>query len=354
MLQTVFFIVLATLLWFSWYIFTFDPAGGDKAVGQAWSLIFSGAIFAVSAVLLFFLLARQGSFYWLGQSVGLRTILTILFCCTFITTVFFAGVFSVEWHGPNTPYPVLLHLFARSGAYLWIGILVLVPFYFLIMSPQHISKPMGYLLKADVVLCGIFCLLLFYGWARENYLRAATQVRERQAVYDEYHLKNLQEISEMGPDQDIYGLLSHSYILRPEDIREAALQKIYQRPDWENEVLAVLEDRDQYIESYYYLSGNRLDHPGLFKEPLRQSIRYLAEDSGLFLRETNNIQDWSLDHLNIAPMLQAIDHHFQGEASFFVPEVKNLYESIVKNTPEQDKKVKVSASRAIQSWLRDN
>jgi len=268
-------------------------------------------------------------------------------------TVFFSGVFSTEWYG-DSGYPVFLKHVARSGVLLWLPVIIMVPFYFLIRSPQDPSPILRYCILAGMAICGVFSIGLLYGWINDNLRTAQATAKEQQAVYDEYHLKNLREIRDYPADAGIGGLLSHSFVERPEDIHRAAIQKIMERPDWENEIMGILKDRDAYIESYYYLSGNHVTKPQLFREPLIQSIGYLAEDTGLFLRETNNVQDWILDHFNIGLMLNAISHHFQGQTEQFVPYVKQLRDSIRTSTPEEYKKIQFNAVKSIDNWLDKN
>lgn len=353
MIQIVFFLTVALAVWFSVFIYNFVPMGGDRAVGQAWMLFFIGFLLSISVIVLFILMARKSCFLWLHAHTGIRTVMVVLFCVAVILTVFFSGVFSIEWYG-DSGYPLFLRYLSMAGAYIWVPVIVLIPFYLLIRSPLDPSGGLKLWVYSDMVLCSVYSLALLGGWMRDSYMTGQAKMQQEQATYDEYHQKNLEEIKTYSPDAGIYGLLSHSYILRPKDIHDAALQKIMERPQWENEVLDVLRDRDAYIESYYFLSGNPVTHPELFHEPLKLSIGYLAEDAGLYLREANNIQDWILDHFNIGPMLMAIDFHFKSEADQFVPAVKRLRDTILQNTPAEHKKIRFNAVRELDAWLGKN
>ncbi|MBK9109503.1 MAG: hypothetical protein IPM92_14300 [Saprospiraceae bacterium] len=178
--------------------------------------------------------------------------------------------------------------------------------------------------------------------------------REKQETHDHYHLQNLETIDKYATDDNISGLLSYSFPARPKDIHEAALKKIKERTDWEEQILQVLKNREQYTAAYYFLCGNALNQKEKFKEPLLQSIVSLSVDVGEFLKEANNFQDWTLDHFNIPLMLEALNFHFKEDGKYFGQNVKHLKLAIQNNTPQEARKIQFNAVKAIDGWLQKN
>ncbi|HMW39021.1 MAG: hypothetical protein K1X68_07320 [Saprospiraceae bacterium] len=350
----IFYVIALLLMAFNSYnIFTFTPMGGDRAVGQAWLLFILGMMVSLAVIVLFIAMSFKGCFNWIYPQAGSRLLIIIFACITLLLTIFFTGIFSTEWYA-ESGYPEVLKIFSRTGVHLWLSIAVMIPFYFLIKAPDNPAIWVKGMLRIDFGICMLFSVLLAVGWLRDQHLISIGRAQENKAIEDKYHLKNLEEIRNYQRDKNIQGLLSFSFVLRPKDIHDSAMLKIKERPEWENEILAVLEDRQNYIDAYYYLSGNPLDHPEKFTDAFRQSIISLTVDVTEFLKETNNYQTWSLDHLNIGLMLESIEFHFKTHKQEFRPFIIGLRDAIITNTPTDYKKVKFSALNLIDQWLRKN
>lgn len=346
-------IVLAMMALNSYNIFTFTPVGGDRAVGQAWLLFILGILVSLAVIVLMIVMSYKGCFHWVYPEAGTRLLILIISCIAFLLTVFFTGIFSTEWYS-ESGYPEVLKIFSRTGAHLWIAFAVMIPFYFLIKSPDNPAAWVKGTLNIDFGICVLFSVLLAWGWLRDQHIISVSRAKENKDLEDKYHLKNLEEIRNYPIDKSIQGLLSFSFVLRPQEIHDSAVLKIKERPEWENEILAVLEDRQNYTDAYYYLSGNPLGHPEIFKDAFRQSIISLTVDASEFLKETNNYQTWSLDHFNIGLMLESIEFHFKARRQEFRPFVLGLRDAIIMNTPAEYKNIKFSALNLIDQWLKKN
>ncbi|MBK8954103.1 MAG: hypothetical protein IPM34_00915 [Saprospiraceae bacterium] len=337
-----------------WNTLQFKPMAGDRAVGQAWVMIFLALIFTLCTALLFFLMARKDCFIWFRENINFGKFFIPLFCLCYIIAVFFSSVFKTEWHSDST-FPYLLRFLSLGHFYIWIPLGVMLPFYFLIRDGGVQAMALTYVkypLLLGILFSGLYSGLTLYGWLAEKISLSQTKAKNEKEVIDKFHLQNLEKIAKFDPGENIYGLLSYSFPGRPRDIREAALNKIKERPQWEEQILDVLKDRNNYPESYYYLSGNDLNHPEIFKDHIRQSIVFLSVDVGEFLKETNNYQDWILDHYHIPHMLDALEFHYKTEQSYFAENVLKLKNAIVLNTPDEAKKIRFNALISIEQWLK--
>lgn len=340
----------------AWNIYHFKPMGGDRAMSQAWLMIQLGVLFFIITVILFISMTRKGCFSWVSEDHGRRNLIVIIFCICYVVSVFFSGIFKTEWY-TGSGYPFILRYLSQAHAYIWIPLCVLVPFYFLLNAGADKGLSLAYVkypLYTGIIFSGLYSGLTLFGWIADQIKTANVVIRENKETNDRYHLQNLETIKNYKADESIYGLLSYAYVGRPSDIHEAALQKIKERSDWEEQILNVLKNREQYTESYYFLSGNQITQAEKFRDPMLQSIVSLAVDVGEFLKESNNFQDWTLDHFHIPMLLEALDFHFSGDHNYFSANVLRLKNSIQENTPQEAQKIKFNAMRAIDSWLSKN
>ncbi len=354
MIYIIYFISVIVTFWQSYYILTFKPANGDRAMAQGWYLILLGLIFVLVTSLLFLAMARRGSFHWMSDNASLRTLYIFLFWLTYVLTVFFGFMFAVEWHS-DSAYPHFLNWLSLAYIFSWIPALVLISFFTLIQSSivYEISNLFTrYSLYFSIGICALYSGGLLFGFIADKVQSQQIRMKNDAEEEDRFQLQALETIKNYSSSQNITELLSYSFVGRPLIIREAALKKIKERPNWEEEILEVLKDRNNYMESYYFLSGNKVDHPELFKADLNKSIISLTVDVGEYLKESNNIQYWTLDHFQIGRMLEAIDYQFSSDKSVFLPNILKLKESIVKNTPNESKKIKFTALIDIDLWLK--
>ncbi|MBK9109504.1 MAG: hypothetical protein IPM92_14305 [Saprospiraceae bacterium] len=139
--------------------------GGDRAVGQAWMMIILGVLFVITTLLLFWMMSRKGYFSWLNEHLSFPNIFTILFCISYIVSVFFSSTFKIEWHSDGG-YPLLLRYLSQAHIYLWIPLCVMIPFFFLIRNGGDVGMSFSYVkypLYVGILLSSLYSGLSFYG-----------------------------------------------------------------------------------------------------------------------------------------------------------------------------------------------
>lgn len=333
------------------FVLTYKHVGGDYAVGQAFVMFTLAQVVAAGMLIYFIIVCYKSSFQWLSPRQGTRALILTTFCMAMLLTLFFSFYFAIEWHGEKLPY--FLKGIANSGGYFWIALCILIPFYFL----RPASPPAQWvqnLIRFDMVICFIYTLGLGYGFLNKNGFLSSFKPNQKSEYVDSFQLKLLDDIKNYPSDKNIYGLMSPSNFMRPEVVREAALNKIKSRPNWENEILILLSDEDLYQYSYEFLSGNEVDHPELFKDAFSQSIKFLEKDAVDRIKNEMELNESSLDFMNIEAMLRSINTQFKDQAADFHPHIDQMLHSILTNIPKEQKKVKMNAVRAIEKWLRKN
>ncbi len=123
-------------------------------------------------------------------------------------------------------------------------------------------------------------------------------------------------------------------------------------PNWEAELLDLLNDKRLYREVYYFLDGNAVTHPEQFAQPLNQSILWLAETIKTDITDSNNLQHWSFDSYQIDNLLRAIDEQFLNKGVDFYPNVVKLKQALQTPPPERFKDVRFTITGVVDSWLK--
>lgn len=327
---------------------------GDGAMGYGLGLAFLGMGLTASSLTLTIMLLVKGNFQWLAGSSDARTALVLVaWLCTVLTT-FFCAAFKWEWHESDL-LPEFLHWLAINHGQIWIPLLWLLACFFSLNSQLTLSLPLNALkgiFYVGLLLSSAYSIGLVVGYLRSSVENANRISTENQQRVDYWHRQVLDEIAAHKPTDSIYGLLSQTTQVRPDDTRAAAVAKVKSHPTWEADLLALLKSEKSYREVYYFLDGNAVDHPQQFAEPLNQSIEWLAEDVKTSIAENNNLQNWTFDNHNIDNLLRAIDGPFLDKGVDFRPNVLRLKQALDTPLPEHVKGVRFTATDAVDAWLR--
>jgi hypothetical protein len=355
MLGYIFFFI-TTFFYIGLAIFTASKhnMAGDNAMGYGLALFFWGISFALSSLLLTIILLSKNGFVWLSEGVSLRTTLVLLCCLLVALTTFFCAVFKQEW--PNdTMYPQFLHWLAVAHGYLWIPLLWLVVCFLSLntdwqstLSPGIFKFPFWVGLGISTVFSGG----LLVGYVRDSVQTYEAKVASQNEQEERWHQEKLNQIAAHQPGDPIINLLSFTNRYQPEDIRQATLTKIKYYPDWEAQLLELLKNKKAYREVYYFLDGNRVEHPQQFAGPLNESIEWLSAAIKADIEDSNNLQHWSFDMYGIDKLLRAIDEQFLDKDVDYYPTVVKLKQALNTTPPEQFKGVHFTATDVVDEWLK--
>ncbi|MGA0557845.1 hypothetical protein ACO2Q8_14405 [Larkinella sp. VNQ87] len=346
-LTAVFFIGL------TWFTASKPSLVGENAMGYGLGLFFWGAGFALVSLLLTITLNVRGGFDWIAPAGSIRTLLILFAWLVVALTTFFCAVFKWEWHS-NTLYPAFLREVAVRQGQFWIPLFWLVPCFLSLPASGPSLIPLTFL----KVSFGLALVLgtVFAGGLLVGYVRESDRLSEANRAYhaereDTWHRQNLETIAAQKTDDPIINLLGYSSRYQPDDIRQAALAKIKAHPNWEAEILALLQSEWGYREVYYFLDGNPVEHPDQFVGPLNQSIGWLSASIRADLKDSNNLQHWSFDSYGIDRLLRALDQQFLNRGVDFYPAVLQLRQALDAPRPERFKGVRFSITASVDQWL---
>lgn len=328
---------------------------GDSAMGYGLGLAFLGFCFTVCSLALTITMLAKGSFHWVSNNSGTRTLIIVASWLFIALTTFFCAAFKWEFPKDNNPYPAFLHWLAVNHGQIWIPFLWLGACFISLNSGLQVTLPpntLKILFWSGFITSTIYSAGLAFGYLSDSAQRFEAQQASQKADDDKWHQQVLDDIAAHKPTDPIVNLLAQTTQVRPEDSRAAALAKVKEHPNWENEIVAVLDNKDRYTEVYYFLDGNKVEHPEKFVEPLNRSILWLADKIRADIKDSNNLQDWSFSMYHIDNLLRGIDSQSWGKDVDFSPAFTKLAQALKTTPPERFKDVRYPETGLIEGWLR--
>lgn len=354
MLGNILLFFLALCL-FGLFQITSSPApGGDRGVGYAFAIIFCGGGLAVFSGLLAWYLGRNGMFNWAPLVPNNRNLLIFAGWVAFLCSVFFSAVFRNEWHPGE--FPQWLKWIADSIAVIWLPLLVLLPVAVLINSEKQAAAPDLWVKIPFLIGMGITLLIgagLLFGWFRASAKENAARTEYYQQREQSQHQQHLDQIAAHQPEDPLVNILSLTGRYHDPEVRNAAVEKVKSRPDWEAELIRLLNETEWQSSVYQFIDGNKVPHPELFVEPINRSIRRTAEAIRNSIKDSNNLQEWHFEHFSIERLFRAIDEQFSKVPSAdFKPAVLELRAALDTPKPERFEKVQFTTTKVVDAWLK--
>ncbi|GAB3999931.1 hypothetical protein GCM10028807_51560 [Spirosoma daeguense] len=329
---------------------------GDSAMGYGLGLAFFGLAFTLSSLALTIVANLNGGFASVSSEPSTRTMFVMVVWLLVALSTFFCAVFKWEWHGDST-YPQFLRWMAVYQGQIWAPLPWLMVC-LLALNPGWQASLPGNSLKIlfwiSLAINGLYSGGLLVGYFRDAARTAEVKMAARTEDEKRWHQIRLDEIAAHKPSDSILGLLKYSSPYQDSDVRQAALIKIKSHPDWEAQLLTLLQNKYYCQEVYYFLNGNAVDHPDQFIQPLQQSITTLSERIRAEIIDSNNLQSWSFDSYGIEHLLDAIDGQFKQQRNDLYPSVLKLKKALVTKRPERFKDVYFAASDVVERWLKTN
>lgn len=336
---------------------TSSPApGGDRGVGYAFAMILYGGALALFSGLLAWYAGKNGLFNWAPLASQNRNLLIFTGWLAFFFAVAFSAMFRSEWHPGELPQ--FLKWLADALAAVWLPVLVLVPLAVLINSEKQAATPelwvkIPFLLGMGI--CALIGLALLFGWFRASARQNAEQADYQQQREQSQHQQHLDQIAAHQPDDPLVNILSLTGRYHDAEVRNAAVEKVKSRPDWEAELIRLLNDTEWQSYVYQFIDGNAVPHPELFVEPIKRSIRRTAAEIRSRITGSNNLQDWHFEHFGIERLLRAIDEQFSKvPGADFRPAMLELRAALDTPKPERFQKVQFTTTPIVDDWLKKN
>lgn len=324
--------------------------GGDYGVGYSYAFLFYGAGFVISTGLLAWNMNVNHCFDWV---LRYRNILVFVGWAALVTMTFW----TLEYHKAF----ILLHL-------LIFGLCI-----YLINAQQTEGFPPTWAKTAMGVSFAASLLVSVGIWGASvksplmNSMRKVKWAITPLLNYQNDYKATLDKIINYN-DTSINGILEYAHPEMNKKIRENAIAKIKTYPNWEEQLITILtqknlatiwayDDETRYV--YSFLDGNKVEHPEKFIEPIKYNLKVFAIRAEKDLKDPYNRELWSL---NLESFCRALEFQFKDYAQEFKPSMLKLQQVLSEVYPERasEKHIKsynktVKAYRlAVKNWLDAN
>lgn len=260
-----FSLICATIFSCSYIYYTqFSKSpGGDAGVGHAFVTFFflKGAVISLGVIAV--LVGIKGGFSWLGSnSITRFFIVLVCFLLIMYGLVFFGdpGIKVGRSARHICSFLLVLMLLCWSAIHLKDGLRAAVP--------MSVSK----WLSIAILALGMVPLVAQVTLRQINLAKA----RSMRGELDSFEKGIAARIDSTDVQKGIGSLLVHTAEGRHPIIREKALAKLKSRPDWQEEMVRLLNEGDG-PNVFNYLSSNAVDNMAIFPEAINQGILTLAE-----------------------------------------------------------------------------
>jgi hypothetical protein len=325
---------------------------GDSAMGYGLGLAFFGLVFTISSLVLTLCVGWKGGFNWVSDQNTTRYLIVGLGWLSMAVATFACAAFKWEWH--QGEFPQFLHSLAKSNGQTWIPLLMLVP-YFILLNPELRANISPIVYKMPLIigfaLTFIMSMAILFGWLRASAQQQKVQIEQRSEDNKRRHGDHLKFIAEQKPTDGILNILALAGRFHDKDVRDAAVAKIKSHPNWEGELIELLNNDYYFSQVYSFIDGNKVEHPEQFLEPLNNSILLMAKDIQKNIKDSNNLQDWHFEHFSIERLFRAIDEQFSNKGMDFRPAVYKLKEALATPKPERFKNVRFTVTPVVKHWL---
>lgn len=310
--------------------------GGDAGVGHAFATYFFFLGFIISMGIITIAVGVKGGFSWLGNNSIMRFF--IVFAC-FLLVMY--GVLMLEDPGiglnrsiRHTLTVLLLLLLLTWGAvHLYDG--------FRAALPQPATK----WLTVMIFIVGMAPTMSQF----VQYQIRLAQIRSKRGELSSFEQGIVARIDSTDAQKGISDLLVHTAEGRHPVIREKAIAKVKSRPDWQEEMVRLLNGGDA-PNVFYFLSGNAVDSMELFPEAINKGILTQAEIVRDRIRNCSHRDHMYKDlfFFEINDLLKSLKP-FQQAGYDFTPSLQTLKDAF--NEPCEFDKPKFVAVKMIDKTL---
>jgi hypothetical protein len=291
-------------------------------------------------------IARHGGMDWISSSPLLRT---GLFSIGLIAMVIISAI-SVMSRFANASSPALLELLMKMAPTV-IFILVVGMGFILNNDALRTSIPAA-LYKIPLTLVSILCLsgLLYAGvtlaFSKSPGLEDSTRQYENAPAIQ---ASRISEIEQADITQEFVRVLSLTGGIYPMEVRQKAMAKIKTHPDYQNELVSLLNS-DSPMDALSFLSIGEVDDKAIFPEAINTGILNTAAWIRHTIQGTGPSGYYADQYTaEVSSALQAADK-YAGMGKDFLQAVKELRSAL--DEPFAGKEAKFDCIAGLEEWIK--
>jgi hypothetical protein len=326
------------------------PPQNDGAVGYYWSLIILNVAVAILMMITVIIIGYAGGLEWISEKKSNRVLYTGIGMASIVVTIAFSALFKYE-HGP---VPGLLRFYSSFVPILLPLIIIITGF--ILVNPSLRNTVPASLYKWPLIIAAIMgvsgTVSAIGGFVMESQRNKSARIQSAIKAVDENHERMLADIDSCDVTKNIVFMFVFTDNNQDADVHERALAKIKTHPQWQQELIRLLQ-LDWAPEAFTFLASNSVDNPELFPKPvnagvliqanlIRQSIRNASHPSHFYQGQFS----WEVERV-----LRTVDK-FKNKGVDFAPAVKELRNAF--NERSEYEKPRWVAMDMVEEWLKKN
>jgi hypothetical protein len=322
--------------------------GGDAGVGYAWGIIILNLGFMICMGIVALIIGYKGGFEWVSSIKSTRTLYATVAVLAALIFAGLSGLLNGESGHFAAPVRILINV-----SYLLVPVLMIAISVILLNDSLKASLPLAVykwpsVFVAVISLVGLSSLLL--AQIASSAKNQVAMITSRERDMDENHLRILGDIDSCNVMTSLGNILVFTGDNQPEKIQNAAVAKIKTNPEWEQELLRIL-DSDGAPEVFQFLASNPVDHPSLFEEPIRKGILIQARLVRERIRRCSHPSHFYPGMFNweIERVIRTVDK-YQSKEIDYVPTMKELRSAM--DEPSEFDKPNLDASKYLDKWIK--
>jgi len=326
------------------------PPHNDGAVGYYWSLMILQLLFLVVMIFAAIIIGYQDGFAWISPNRSSR-ILIVSICL--LTTIVTSGYSALLKH-EGGPVPGLIRIYASFVPVLVPFILIAAGFVLLNVSIRN-AVPMA-VYKWPLILVAVIGITgtvsAIAGLLSDSARNQKARIEGYKQDDDDNHQRMLGDIDSCDVMKNMVFILVHSDANQYPDVREKAVAKIKTNPQWQQELIRLVQ-LDWAPEAFNFLASNEVDDPALFLEPVKNGVLIQAKLIRESIRNASQPSHFYHDQFSweVVRVLRTVDR-FKNKGVDYLPAVKELRKAL--NTSSHYEKPDWPSKQFLDKWLKEN
>ncbi|HMQ07578.1 MAG TPA: hypothetical protein PKC30_09775 [Saprospiraceae bacterium] len=309
---------------------------GDAGVGWAWSILFThfGLLFCYAIVA--GIIGWQGKFEWVASTSSARFWLISLG----ILIAVLGSMFSLFREGNK------VLIFMGNVLPVLIPLLMLAGLAILLNGGSGFKVP----LLASAGLGLLPCMLVLF-LSLNNIIENRAQLFEENKNFEDRNLQSsLQSIDSCDVMKEMVFILVYTDVHHKPQVRERALTRIRSHPDWQQELIRLLE-LDWAPQAFTFLASNEVDDPSRFELPVRKGILIQAHLIRKYIQNARGDWDFYPDLFlgDVRRVLKTAERFEKFEFDY-KSEVQQIRAAL--DEPSQYKKPTFLVTKELERWLK--
>ncbi len=323
--------------------------GGDAAMGYVWGIIIFNLLFFVCMTVVAFSIASKGNFEWISPSKGTQFLMVAFGLLGAVITATLSLLFKGNEPGATA---AVFRLFSGFSPILvpliliFTGMILLNDRFLEVLPKTAYKVPL--MVIFGIAVLGIGAGII--GWMVDSNQNAVQRLEGIQADQARYHQDHLNFIDGCDVTKNISNILSYTDSNHDADVRERALAKIKTRPDWQQELVRLLENKGA-SEAFIFLASNEVDDQALFVGAVNTGVLSIADWMRRQISEATQAHYFYADQFSweVERMLRTVDK-FEGMGADYRPAVLAVRAAL--DLPSEVEKPKFKCIAALDNWIK--